>query len=171
MANKRQRKKKAKRYSLSPSWGGTAKAPAPEPIDTTPEQTQTPENGRISRYNYSFWDSMQTDYTGDDSYTIGEANFWGLYERLMVLRESDAPFIIEKTDRLIALLENEYARDEEGLYDRLSKLSPEDVTSIDDWVVDSGQKTGGFSDSRFVSFYSIITGTSASVMTAMEFGE
>lgn len=171
MASKRQRKKKAKRYSLSPSWGGTAKTPAPEPIDTTPEQTQTPENGRIPRFNYTYWDSMQTDYTGDDSYTIGEANFWGLYERLMVLRESDAPFIIEKTDRLIALLENEFARNEQGLYERLSHLTPEDVTSIDDWVVDSGQKTGGFSDSRFVSFYSIITGTSASVMTAMEFGE
>lgn len=171
MASKRQRKKRAKRYSLSPSWGGNAKTPVPETIDTSPESKQTSEDGHISRYNYSFWDSMQTDYSGDDSYTIGEANFWGLYERLMVLRESDAPFIIEKTDRLITLLENEFARNEEGLYERLSKLTPEDVTSIDDWVVDSGQKTGGFSDSRFVSFYSIITGTSATVMTAMEFGE
>lgn len=171
MANKRQRKKRAKRYGASPSWGSPNMTLSSEPIDVKAEPSQFPENGRISRYNYSYWDSMQTDYSGDDSYTIGEANFWGLYERLMVLRESDAPFIIEKTDRLIALLENEFARNEQGLYERLSHLTPEDVTSIDDWVVDSGQKTGGFSDSRFVSFYSIITGTSASVMTAMEFGE
>jgi len=171
MANKRQRKKKAKRLGISPSWGSNKKTPVPESIDTNPEPIQTPKNGRISRFDYSFWDSMQTDYSGDDSFTIGEANFWGLYERLMVLRESDAPFIIEKTDRLITLLENEFARNEQGLYERLSHLKPEDVTTIDDWVVDSGQKTGGFSDSRFVSFYSIITGTSASVMTAMEFGD